>query len=353
MAKKKHLNQVRKTTRDQTEPVSSPRSETDTSKTNRPKISPLKISLIVLIAAAVVVTGGYFAYRYFSQTPKVSQKAGIVTGCQKTPPFLASLNFGNRAALSTAEKAQPGLWIIEGDHRYQHPSWKNAGYLAPIERDKDGNIFVAPAPFINVLANPPGEQNAVWRIDGRTREMSKFLDLPRDAKLNEQNAYGTLDLAYDCETEDLYVSSVFGSTRDKEAGKIYRIDTKTKQAAAVLENTDGFGLAVFNTQKGKRLFYALARKSEVWSVALNNDGTSAGTPRKEISLEHIGPRGDDKVRRITFQPNGEMLLFGIEFNFNLIAPTEKQEMIYRFRYNAQKDSWEQIPEPAQVVSEER
>jgi hypothetical protein len=320
------------------------------------KINLLKLAVYFLIAAAVI-SGGYFAYQYFSQKPKTNQKPGIVTGCQKTPPFLASLNFGNRAALSTSEKARPGLWVIEGDHRYQHPSWKNAGYLAPIERDKDGNIFVAPAPFINVLLNPPGEQNAVWRIDGRTQEMSKFLDLPRDLGITEQNPYGTLDLAYDCETENLYVSSVFGSTRDKEQGKIYRIDTKTKQATPLLENTDGFGLAVFNANKGKRLFYALARKSEIWSIALNDDGTANGMPngtgRKEVSLENIGPRGDDKVRRITFQPNGEMLLFGIEFNFNLIAPTEKQETVYHFRYNAQNDSWTYVPEPPQVVGEER
>jgi len=316
------------------------------------KINPLKIAVIFLIAA-ILITGGYFAYQYFSQKPKTSRAAGIVTGCQKTPPFLAALNFGNRAALSTSEKARPGLWLIEGDHRYQHPSWKNAGFLAPIERDKDGNIFVAPAPFINVLLNPPGEQNAVWRIDGRTQEMSKFLDLPRDVGTTEQNAYGTLDLAYDCETENLYVSSVFGSTREKEQGKIYRIDTKTKQAVPLLENTDGFGLGVFNTSKGKRLFYALARKSEVWSVALNDDGTMNGIPRKEVSLENLGPRGDDRARRITFQPNGEMLLFGIEFNFNLIAPTEKQETVYHFRYNAQNDSWTYVPEPPQVVGETR
>ncbi len=345
MAKKKHLNRAKNSERDQpeSEPVSSP---------EKPGINLLKISLIFL-TAAVIITGGYFAYRYFSQKKETNRAAGIVTGCQKTPPFLAGLNFGNRVALSTSEKARPGLWLIEGEHRYQHPSWKSAGYLAPIERDKDGNIFVAPAPFINVLLNPPSEQNTVWRIDGRTQEMNKFIDLPRDAGTTDQNAFGALSLAFDCETEDLYVSSVFGSTRDSERGKIYRIDTKSKHVSPLVENTDGFGLGVFNTSKGKRLFYALARKSEVWSVGLSDDGAAAGASRKEVSLENLGPRGDDKVRKITFHPNGEMLLFGIEFNFNLIAPTEKQETIYRFRYNAQNDSWNYLPEPPQAVGETR
>ncbi|HEV7645661.1 MAG TPA: hypothetical protein VGO50_17110 [Pyrinomonadaceae bacterium] len=345
MAKKKHLSQAKNSERDRPGNVSSP-----------PKSNLLKFSVIFLVAA-VVITGGYFAYKNLpAQKAKTAIKPGIVTGCQKSPQFLAGLNFGNRAALSTSEKARPGLWMIEGDHRYQHPSWKNAGFLAPIERDQNGNIYVAPAPFINVFLNPAAEQNAVWRVDSKTQEMVKFLDLPRDAGVSEQNAYGTLDLAFDCETEALYVSSVFGSTRDKEQGKIYRIDTKTKQASPLLENIDGFGLSVFNTPKGKRLFYGLARRPEVWSVGLNDDGTLAGAPngtkRKEASLENIGPRGDDKVRKIAFQANqagGEMILFGIEFNFNLVAPTEKQETAYHFRYNAQNDSWTYVAEPVQVI----
>jgi hypothetical protein len=343
MTKKKHAQKEKKpvAASAEREPVSSP---------PKAKFNLLKISLIFL-AIAFIVTGGYYAYKYFPQKTKSIAKPGIVTGCERSPQFLAGLNFGKGAALSTAEKARPGLWIIEGDHRYQHPSWKNAGFLAPIERDKDGNIFVAPAPFINVLLNPPDQQNAVWRVDGKTQEMTKFLDLPHDIKLTEQNSYGALDLAYDCETENLYVSSVFGSTRDKEIGKIYRIDIKTKQASPLLENTDGFGLGVFNTPKGKRLFYALARRSEVWSVGLTDDGTAGGPQRKEVSLENVGSRGDDKVRKIVFQPDGEMLLFGIEFNFNLIAPTEKQETVYRFRYNTQNDTWTYVPEPPQVIGE--
>jgi hypothetical protein len=338
MAKKKKSSEI-------SSPASSPE-ETFSLK----KISPLYVAVGFFILA-ILITGGYYIYKYAAQKPANNFKAGVVTGCQKTPAFLANLNFGNHAALSTAEKARPGLWIIEGDHRYQHPSWKNAGFLAPIEQDKEGNIYVAPAPFINVLENPPEQQNAVWRVDGRSQEMTKFLDLPHDSKLGDQNAYGTLDLAYDCDSENLYVSSVFGSTRDKESGKIYRIDTKTKQAKPLLENIDGFGLAVYNTAKGKRLFYGLARRSEIWSVGLTDAGETAGPQRKEASLENLGPRGDDKVRRITFQQNGEMLLFGIEFNFNLIAPTEKQEMVYRFRYNAQTDSWDDVPDPPQVIGE--
>lgn len=307
---------------------------------------------ILFFGIAIAIAAAYFAYQYFSKKPQTPPaKVGIVTGCQKSPQFIAGMNFGNRAALSTSDKFRAGLLIVEGERVYQHPSWKNAGFLAPIEQDKDGNIYVAPAPFINVLQNPPDQQNTVWRIDSRSQEMTKFLDLPYDVKITDENAFGALDLAYDCDTESLYVSSVFGSTRNDELGVIYRIDTKTKAISYVINNTDSFGLGIYGTAKGKRLFYGLARKSEIWSIVLNADGTPNGTPRRELTLENLGPRGDDKLRRITFQPNGEMLVFGIEFNFNLIAPTEKQETVYRFRYNAERDAWEQIPDPPQIIGE--
>ena len=46
-----------------------------------------------------------------------------------------------------------------------------------------------------------------------------------------------------------------------------------------------------------------------------------------------------------------MIVFGIEFGFNLIAPTEKQETVYRFRYDAAKDAWNYSEEPPQIVGE--
>jgi hypothetical protein len=261
------------------------------------------------------------------------------------------LGFSN-PALSTSEKARPGLWVIEaqeGGRRYQHPSWARAGFLAPIERDGEGNVYVAPAPTINTLLNPPAEQNAVWRVDAQTQQMEQFVVLPNAAPTNEQNVFGALGLAYDCETASLYVSSVYGSTRMQEAGRIYRVDAKTKQVAAQLENMDAFGLRVFNSIKGKRLYYGLARRAEIWSVDLDDAGNFTGKPRREFSLDGLGPRGNDKARRINFLSATEAAVFGIEFDFNLIAPTEKQETLYRFRYDPLKDSWQYLSDPAQIV----
>ena len=85
---------------------------------------------------------------------------------------------------------------------------------------------------------------------------------------------------------------------------------------------------------------------------MNDDGSFSGAAKREILFENIGSRGDDKARRINFVQNAqgfEMDVFGIEFGFNLIAPTEKQETIYRYRYDLAKDGWDYQNEPPKLV----
>jgi hypothetical protein len=66
------------------------------------------------------------------------------------------------------------------------------------------------------------------------------------------------------------------------------------------------------------------------SMAIDAQGKPVGDSQFELSLDGLGPRGDDRGRRINFAPNGDMLIWGIEFNVNLIAPAEKIETLYRF-----------------------
>jgi hypothetical protein len=301
--------------------------------------------------AVLLVVGIVLAIYFYKKSPDkpANRLIGAVTACQQVPPFVRQLGFGNKAAFSTSDRKIQGLILLEGDRKYQHPSWKLAGSLAPITRDRNGNTFVAPAPWIDVLENKPDEQNKVYRVDGQTQEMKQFADLPKASATTSQNPYGALGLTFDCDTNSLYVSSVSGSTRSEISGRIFQISTDGK-ILSQLEKTDAIGLAVFNSAKGKRLYFGQARSSEIWSIALDDKGNFSGEPRREISFENLGKRGDDKARRINFS-NNEMVVFGIEFNFNLIAPTEKQETIYRFKYDAAKDVWTYVEEPPQIVGE--
>ncbi|MEP6903437.1 MAG: hypothetical protein ABJA66_17050 [Actinomycetota bacterium] len=326
-------------------------SQESTENSVKEKIPPKKFpKWLIWLAICLVASVGLTIYILKkSPTQSTNRQIGAVTACQQIPPFVRALGFGNKAAFSTSDRKIQGLILTEGDRKYQHPSWKLAGSLAPITRDGKGNAFVAPAPWIDVLENKPDEQNKVYRVDGQTQEMKQFADLPKALETTSQNPFGVLGLTFDCDTNSLYVSSVSGSTRSETVGQIFQLSADGK-VLSQLEKTDAIGLAVFNSAKGKRLYFGQARSSEIWSIALDNKGSFLGEARKEISLETLGTRGDNKSRRINFL-NNEMVVFGIEFNFNLIAPTEKQETIYRFRYDSAKDAWLYIEEPPQIVGE--
>jgi hypothetical protein len=284
--------------------------------------------------------------------PEAREARGDVVGCRTNPRFLSSMKeFSSRSFFSTSEQFQKGLVLIDGNtptRRHQHPSWSSFGWLAGIHYDGQGNIYSVPAPRINVLDNKPDQQNRVLKVDTLTGEMKQLAVLPAAGSASEQNPYGALGVAFDCETQLLYVSSISGSTRSKELGRIFAVDPNTGAVKFTRENVDAIGLHLFRRDGEKRVYYGRARDPEIWSVAVDKNGAFKGDARLEISLDGMGPRGDDRARRINFTPTNEMIVFGIEFSVNLVAPTEKQETQYRFKYDTKEKRWvRQLESPFQ------
>lgn len=271
--------------------------------------------------------------------------------CKLVPPFVSRLGFSPRNAFfSTAEKRTAGLVLLEAvqgntaGRRYQDSSWTKAGGLSAIQIDNRGNIFTVPAPFINVLNNKINDQNTIYRVDGETGIMNPFLRLPLPDSLSADNPYGILGLALLCETGSLYVSTVAGSDRLHENGTLYAVSIAGGKTTDQLRGIDAIGLGIVYNDGERRLFFGKARTPEVWSVQLNKKGDFAGSARMECSLAGLGPRGDDKARRIRSISEGVIEVNGTAFGFNLIAPTERQETVYRFVYDAATKKWQpQLP----------
>ena len=271
-----------------------------------------------------------------------------ITDCRKQPAFIKSTGLQpQRAALSTSEKRIKGLVLIEvpqtvndtARRTWRHPSWDSFGWMGPLTTDEAGNTYLAPVPTINVLDNPSDQQNIIYKVKSNTGEMKPFINLADKTSPVTGNPYGLLGLYYECHDKRLYASTVAGSTMDEEKGRIIGIDVSSKKATAELVNIDAIGLCVGGMTGEKRLYFGTAREPAIYSVLLSASGEFNGQPRLEISLDMLGPRGDDKARRIRFDKNGDMLINGIEFNFNLTAPTEKQEGLYRFRYYDDIKKW--------------
>ncbi len=269
--------------------------------------------------------------------------------CKGAPAFIKKFGFlPNRSFLSTSDKRMMGLILEElpdpqrpelKPKKYQHPSWRTGGWLGPMQIDHAGNVFAAPIPFVNVLNNHVDQQNTLYRVDGQSGEMSSFMQLPDRDSTTIFNPYGILGLTYLCETQTLYVSSVAGSTRTKEAGVIYAIDINTKKIIDKTEGIDVLGMGISYIEGKRKLYFGSARTSDVFSITLDKEGKFSGSSQKVFSLENYGARGDDKVRKIRIDNYGNLNVYGVEFNFNLIAPTEKQETIYEFLFDADVKKW--------------
>ncbi|MEN9548769.1 MAG: hypothetical protein RIR12_1360 [Bacteroidota bacterium] len=270
--------------------------------------------------------------------------------CKQNPAFIASVGYNpSKSYLSTSEERVMGLQLIESEmpgnpqarviRKYQHPSWRKAGWLASITLDEKGNIYTSPAPFINILDNPIANNNTIYKVDNATGEMNEFLKLPFADSINIENPYGIIGMAYLCESQTLYVSSVAGSKRHTEKGNIYAVNAITGKIIDKITNVDAMGMGI-NYKRGKReLYYGSGRSSNINVIQLTASGKFSGTPTVAFSIANLGPRGDDKVRKIKTDQFGNLIVYGVEFNFNLIAPREKQETIYLFRYNEEEDTW--------------
>jgi hypothetical protein len=276
-----------------------------------------------------------------------SGRVGSVDGCRIQPPFTTKLGFSRSTMLSTAERTLKGLVLVEpaqdnsaAPRTYQDPSWTLAGYLGPNTFDARGNLYVAPSPRVSLNENPPERQNTIYKVDGETGKMTAWITLPVAAPITLNNPYGVMGLAYDCETDSVYATSVAGSTRSEMLGRVFQINATRGEIVSQLDNLDGMGVSVFNTSQGKRLFAGSARTQDVLSVALTPQGQFAGAPQVEFSLEGLGPDGNDKARKIAFDKANTMLVNGTKFNYNLAPPAAQiRPMTYRFRYDAGTGRW--------------
>jgi hypothetical protein len=309
--------------------------------------------IAVIGVFAVLVIGGVFVWLNASAPPPSEPQLlagwgpGPTGACRGAPEFpIKNLGFSQSVVFSTSERLNKGLELIEpgpdgtlaNGKTYRHPSWTMGGYLGTFVVDHLGNVYTASSPRISLIDNPPERANIIYKVDTKTGVMSEFLTLPSAAPSPGENPYGILALTYDCDTNSLYVTSVMGSTRRQEVGRIYRINLNSGQIASQYDNVDAFGVASFNLPTGKRLYFGSARTPEVYSIALDEKGDFWGQPRLEAVLDGTF----NKARRIDFTNRAEMLVRGIDFNFTLSATSEDRRTDYLLVYDDATAKWAQV-----------
>lgn len=273
-----------------------------------------------------------------------------IKSCRKLAPFIKQLGFNPAtSAFSTTENKMKGIVLIQFPQGandtarkiYQDSTWKQFGYMGSITTDDNGSTYTAAIPMVNTLDLPIKEMNKVYKIDAITGKMNVFCTLPKPDSVEGIVPFAILGVYFDCHAKVLYVSSVAGSTRDVENGVIYAIDVATAKVIDQLKGYDAMGLFVGGINNEKRLFFGSARKPNINSIELTKDGSFKNKNiKQEISLDNLGSRGNDKARRIRYDKAGNLIIYGIEFNYSLAAQSQKPETGYQFNYNEDEKKWE-------------
>jgi len=307
-----------------------------------------RLIISLFIAAVVICVGLYYFFskntletNKLKETNIAAHPVGMVKPCAINPSFPDKYGLTPPLYIDFRQKGYRGVRIIEKQTNgkiLQLPEWSNYGWLGLYTLDNKGNIYISSIPHESVEHNPIGEQNRILKIDTETGAMKEFMKLSQKKASSMRNPFGAMDLNYDCDNNFLYVSSVAGSTIKEALGSIFQIDLDRKKIISQLENTDAIGLSTFNTISGKRLFFGLARKPEIHSIALDEKGNFFGEPRFEFSLLDQPGGAYDKAHKIRFI-NDNMEIRANNFTFTLEAASDPEINIYRFRYNRLKDSW--------------
>jgi len=313
------------------------------------------IALALVLLAALAAGMAAWQSTGVKSAPVFSLESALSArnSCRRPPTFFNGKGFGRGVSLSTAERDLIGIAAVEFDpktkqrsHYWQHPSWSKFGQFSAFTLDRQGDVYVIPAPRVNLADNPPALQNRLYRIDASTGELQLVLKFPVAAPASARNPYAGMGLSYDCNTHSLWLSSVAGSEPARERGKILKIQLEpTVSVVDQLDDIDGFGIAVFSagsqlqagvsaaSQQG--LLIASARQGSVLLQAIGEDGRLQGRPVAMLSIAGIGPLGNDRVRKIDIGRSGELLLHGTSFNFNLAQPSAQHAGVkYRFAWDS-------------------
>jgi hypothetical protein len=304
------------------------------------------IPILLLLAASIAA---YFVFNIKQQNQKPKNlpsqfKLGVVSGCRKIPQFIKRLNMRQPAIDSKQLDHNGGLLIrdMSNNATWQDKSWTKSGYLAAFERDDKGSMYVAPLPYVSLTLNPPEKQNQIYKIDTKSAKMNLFLKMPSPEVPNNKNPFGTMGLFYDCDTNSLYVTSVAGSLPKQEKGVIYQIDLTTNQVVSQLNNVDAIGVGVFNTLKGKKLYFGSARKPHIYSVYLDEKGHFVSNKKYELSLSEIQGGNTTVAKKFVFRRKNNKFIMTVketEFGFRLLAENNPNKKKYHFEYSIADDKW--------------
>lgn len=266
----------------------------------------------------------------------------VTDDCRILSPFMADMPLGSGGNLALAtNRSEKGLVLFSTQHpdqSFQHPTWKDAGYLGPIAYDRAGHIYVAPTPRLSLADNPLAGATTLWRVEAESGALRPFARLPGEA--SERNPYGIIGLSYVCDLHWLYVGHVIGGTPTTEHGGVVALDLNDGTLRPVVDTTDVMGIVVVRIGSGYELYMALARSPEVVALPLGANGMPTGAVRPLLDLVAAGATPSERVRKLRLV-NDELVADLVPFNYSLQTTAATQpNRVAAWRYNTTTGAWE-------------
>jgi len=304
------------------------------------KFLPVFLSVIIVLFASYAVFVQKQQMEMNLKSAEVQANIGAfdrVRSCVRLPDFLKRMKIKQPVVIDLSQKKYKGIALYHGKklQKVLHPKmWEKYGHYGTYALDKQGNIFLAPTPFISIKPNTFELQTNIYKLDSKTGKIEIFMHFD-NVHPSAYNPYGISSLVYDCADNTLWVSAIDETSYEKQRGVIYHIDIKTKKVLQKLEGLDALTLALIVGKKGKYLLVGASRESTLYAYKIVNH-KALSVPQKLFTL----PNANEYIRKIKIRSKNKLELQTIPFMYSLVTQTaEKDRMHYSLEWNEKEKKW--------------
>jgi hypothetical protein len=295
------------------------------------------IPILLALAAVGILFAVLLKSRHSAapSTPAPVATSAVLTGpilpsrrCAHPPAFLTRQFGRTPVRIDLTQRTYRGIAFLYGPrfgralHRRE---WERFGPLGTYALDSQGNLYLAPMPFISIEPTTFKHQQTLYKMESKTGRLSplkRFEDIHPSAR----NPYGLISLAYDCEDGTLWTSSLDESDYRSQKGVIYHLDPRSGQILQELPGFDALTIALAQSSGEKLLLAGSARDNALYAFSIQK-GRLEGPPAKVLEL----PDPQMHIRRIRILGPDRLLLEAIPFNYSLVAEHGRN---YRTEYKA-------------------
>jgi len=308
------------------------------------KYLPIFISLLIVAVAFVLVVQSKSKKPLF-ESQENNESIGAFkkqSSCARHPQFLSHLNVTQPVTIDLSQQQFKGLAFLYGKNfsKVIHPkAWETFEHFSTYALDKQGNIFLAPMPFISIKPTTFNLQKNIYKLDSLTGKISIFMHFD-EVLPSASNPYGIISLVYDCDDDTLWVSAIDESNYREEKGVIYHIDIKSKEILQKVEGMDALTLRLLNSKNGKFLLLGSARKNVLYGFKIEQQKIVSDSKIKLLEL----PSANERIRKIKITKENLLELQTIPFSYTLIAETStnQERKEYEIEWNETVHQFESL-----------